>query len=468
MGMNITIKETNEQQQEMNQRLADVENQEENVLRNIQEAWMYNANEPYYPTGRLGSQPAQSGFLAGGSSNTQSSFLNAPQSTFGSTSSFLKPATSFGSSPFGAMPASAFSLGSRDPNASNQSAFGATPSTSTSTSAFGQARSTGFGAASSTPSSFGSASLGGTAPTFGAASNPTNPQHTFGQPSTLGAGGLPPPPGSGFGAKPTFGQTSTLGALGSSTSTFGQTSTPTFGQASAFSSPFAGGLGKALGGTTSTGAFGSKSTFGTFGQAANQPSAFAQAAGTSQQNAFLQAAGQGQHNAFTQSANQFSAPAANVSTPATDAFGAESTRSVRFTELNEMDDDMTDAISPGVATDATQSPITVSQEGANQPQAPTSVSAPSSQPAAQTTHLSNAFGGLTTSSQSQSQEQPSSTAPLTQTPPILKPSSSTTTTTTPAKTAAYKKPIIDEMTAWRAGEFTIGQIPETEPPFEVR
>ena len=88
--------------------------------------------------------------------------------------------------------------------------------------------------------------------------------------------------------------------------------------------------------------------------------------------------------------------------------------------------------------------------------------APPSKPAS-TTNLATAFGGLST--------KPTTTP----TPTIAQPGPSTGPA--PPTTLAQgplSKPIIntrsaqDEMAAWMAPEFTIGMIPETEPPLEVR
>jgi hypothetical protein len=417
-----------QQQQECDRRIAEIKQQEENILRNLTQAWQYNVNDRYYPTGKL----------EGNDSGRQTG-----QSGFAQSASTLS--TSFGSSPFGAMPASSFSLGSRDTtNPQHTNAF--QPPTNN---AFGQPR-PAFG----TPSTLGTqTSTFGAKPTFGTPV-PTQPtfsqpsmlvpsQSTFGQPSTLGVSGLPPPPAIGLVSTPTFGQPSALGALGSST--------PTFGQASSFSSPFAGGLGR-LGGST----FGAKSNFGTFG--ANQPSAFAQA-------------GMGNQNAFMQSSNQsgFNAPSA-LAGGKPDSFGEN-----RFTVLSETtdsvagdkDDDMADEMSP--VLEKTNNPLqSVSplqptaplQHAPPQPELPQPVGAVA--PGQPLPTLADAFGGLSTKSGIVSETtSEKSTTPVKTAEP--KPVSAV-----PVNNSKSQSNGIDEMAAWMANEFTIGGIPEREPPLEVR
>jgi nucleoporin NUP159 len=412
-----------------------------------------------------------------------SAFGSTGQSSFSGTSSVGTAPSSFGSSPFGAMPASAFTLGSRSSATSNpQSTFGATPSafgTTTSTNTFGQPR-PAFGATTSTPSTFGS----GTSSAFGVkpsafgntSSLPPAPlssglssQPTFGQTSTLGIGSLPPPPGTGFGSKPTFGQPSALGVLGGN-------APPAFGQASSFSSPFASGLGQSLGGGTT---FGAKSTFGSFGQN-NQPNAFAQAAGTGQQNAFMQ--GTNQLSAF-----------ANLATSAANdrnRFTLLSESNESTTAAGDKDDDMADELSPvqeKVSTVGLQASSVPSTSAPTPPPAVTVTPVatvavpPPAAPAApvlttqlgstSTLGLSNAFGSLSTQSGKQPQSQTPSIIPPKPAEATVKPVQSTNIPAKPTPSrslSAGEKPVIDEMAAWRANEFVIGGIPETEPPLEVR
>ena len=222
-------------------------------------------------------------------------------------------------------------------------------------------------------------------------------------------------------------------------------STPAFGQASSFSSPFAGGLGRALSGTTGGGAtFGAKSSFGAFAQT-NQPNAFAQAAGLGGQNAFMQGAGQG--GGFTATGQQ--------QQQAGSAFGDNGGN--RFQVLSEIaasvatgdkDDDMADEPStpavqavPAPPPDPTAGPSTLSSQATSAAQPPL------------------AFGG-----------QPTPTEPPKSTPPIQQPPQpSQQALSAPTRSVrSVIKSAIDEMAAWMADRFTIGQIPETEPPLEVR
>ena len=98
------------------------------------QAWQFNVNEPYKPSGKLEGGWTGGTFEGGthnalGGGETQSAFGNTDQSAFGGgTSAFVKLASSFGSSQFGGMPASAFTLKSRDSGTSNPpSVFGFTP-----------------------------------------------------------------------------------------------------------------------------------------------------------------------------------------------------------------------------------------------------------------------------------------------------------------------------------------------------
>ena len=462
------------QQQESNRRIAEIKGQEENVLRNLRQAWLYNVNEPYYPSGKLESGD-QSGFgiAFGGSSNTQSAFGNTNQTTFGGTSSSFGNSSSFGSSPFGSMPASAFSLGSREGASSSnpQSTFGTTASAfgNTSKSTFGQPASA-FGSSAPTTSTFGSSPFTAKLPPAPMSSGLSSSQPTFGQSSILGASGtLPSAPGAGFGAsKPTFGQTSALGALGS---------TPAFGQASSFSSPFAAGLGKSLGGMgTGSGVFGSKTTFGSFGQG-SQPNAFVQAA--QQQSPFMQAANQ-------PSAFGSSAMSAN-------SFGNAN----RFEMLNETnaggdkDDDMTDQVSPTDERAATMDVQPISTGGSNDqtaapppvdpltaptpvvaPIPPAAAAAPPVSSTAITEDLSNALGTLSTkpiNPQSEASVRTEKPMPVPLQPTSTASANNNAPRTTKSQVAEnVTEKAIDAITAWLATEFVIGQIPETEPPVEVR
>lgn len=239
------------------------------------------------------------------------------------------------------------------------------------------------------------------------------------------------------------------------------TSAPAFGQASSFSSPFAGGLGKALGGT-GTGTFGSKSSFGSFGQ--NTTSAFAQAAGMGQQSGFMGGTGSqnvpatgGTSIGSVASGNRFTVlgegnatkeeEMADEATPAEEkpsVFGATSTSST--------------TIQPPIPP---REPITPPVPPSREPIAqPTT----SSQPVASTSDLSSAFGGLSTAA-----ERPAQPAPVkseSSSPSVRQPSASTAAPVRPV--AVRANPPIDVMAAWMAPEFTIGRIPETEPPVNVR
>jgi hypothetical protein len=251
---------------------------------------------------------------------------------------------------------------------------------------------------------------------------------------------------------PTFGQPSILGAM---------SSTPAFGQASSFSSPFAGGLGHALSSTTGGGAtFGAKSSFGAFAQT-NQPNAFAQAAGLGRQNAFMQGAGQG--GGFTATGQQQQGGSAfrdNVGN--------------RFQVLSEVaagaatedkDDDMADEPSPTVE----RAPGFGNMQGsmgtpAVQPlpaPPPESTATPSTLSSQPTTAVQPpvAFGGQPTPAE------PPKPNPPTQQPP--QPFQQTQFAPTRSVRSVIKS-AIDEIAAWMADRFTIGQIPKTEPPLEVR
>jgi len=240
------------------------------------------------------------------------------------------------------------------------------------------------------------------------------------------------------------------------------TSAPAFGQASSFTSPFAGGLGKALGGT-GTGTFGSKSSFGSFGR--NTTSAFAQAAGMRQQSGFM--GGTGSQNV----------PATAVSSTGGVASGN------RFTVLGEGDatkeEEMADEATPaeekptvfGAASTSstTNQPPVPPREPITPPPVPPSrepITQPttSSQPAAPTLDLSSTFGGLSTTAEKPVQPAPVKSESSRQS--VRQPSASIAAPVRPV--AIRANPPIDVMAAWMAPEFTIGRIPETEPPVNVR
>ena len=308
----------------------------------------------------------------------------------------------------------------------------------------------------------------GSTPTFGQTSSLGASQPVFGQTSTLGAGGLPPPPGAGFGvSQPKFGQAGGLGVLG------GGTSAPTFGQASSFSSPFAGGLGKALG--ASMGTFGAKSTFGSFGQ--DTTNAFAQAAGTGQPNAFMQAA---QNNS---GANAFGTTNENRFAALTDATPAGKEEEMAD-EATPREEKPTPFGVPSTTTTATPStpgppvpprgpPVPPVQPPPVPPREPivqpASTPPSTTQPPTSTSDLSDAFGGLSTTtpkpatSTAAAAAKPTPPAPA---PPVPQPS--TSSVAAPRLTSLQVATTVDAMAAWMAAEFTIGQIPEIEPPVNVR
>jgi nucleoporin NUP42 len=445
-------------------------------------------NDPYYPTGKMesgntsafgggtntfGGGTGTLGGTAGGAFGQPS--VSSTLTEAGGTSSFGKT-PSFGSSPFGSMPASAFSLGSRfQASADSPSAFGNTTTTPssfgqpTSTSAFGQPKSV-FGT-TTTPSAFGttttqsafgakpSAFGGGTSlPAAPLSSSLSSSTPSFGQPSVLGAGSLPPPPTIGMASGPTFGQTSGLGVLGASSSA-------AFGQASSFSSPFAGGLGKALGGGMTGSTFGSKSSsFGGFAQG-NQPNAFAAAAAaTSQPNAFMQAASPSSQPSVFQAPSGFG-----------DANRFASLGEIRG---NDRDDDMEDDDVQTVVMEQSAPPTQAST-----PTTGTTTLFTQSLPTVpETQSASDAFGGSGVRATGEglgpapAVSAPGSTPVATSVQPAptgvnpQKPISvASLVLPVPATTSsAQKKPVIDEMAVWRADKFEIGMIPETEPPLDVR
>ena len=506
-GYVTCINGINLEQQECDSRAQQIKGEEQNMLQNIQQAWQYNVNDPYYPSGKVesgsafgsGASTFGGGTSAFGGGTTGGTFGVTTQSAFGTTSgtsSFTKP-SSFGASPFGSMPASAFALGSRDQTStntatttltafgtSNPSAFGNTTTTSAfgqppSTSAFGQTTSV-FGApattsafgTSATPSTFGTSNapsaFGAKSSSFGGGTSlPTAPLSsstttTFGQPSVLGVSSLPPPPTMGMSSLPAFGQTGGLGVLGA---------TPAFGQTSSFSSPFAGGLGKSLGGGSPGATFGSKSSFGGFAQN-NQPNAFAAAATGVQPSAFAAAATDSQPNAFLQASTSSQSSAFQA------AGGGEFRSTNRFAELSEIRDnvdkdyDMADDDIATVVMEPSAPPT-----GSSTPVMPAANPFMSTQAlptVAETTSpqsLSSAFGGLSTSradgigsGSTPSAPEPAPVASLAKHTPV-------TTSALPLQgltASAGKKPAFDEMAAWRADKFEIGMIPEMEPPLEVR
>jgi len=514
---------TNWEQQECDSRAQQIKAEEQNILQNLQQAWQYNVNDPYYPTGKVesgstfgsGASAFGGGTSAFGGATTRGSFGQTTQSAFGTTagtSSFAKP-SSFAGSPFGSMPASAFSLGSRDQASTDSStppppafgtsapsAFGNTTTASSfgrpsSTSAFGQPTSalgaptttSAFG--TTTPSAFGTnnapSAFGATPSGFGGGTNlPAAPLSssttaTFGQPSVLGAGGLPPAPTMGMSSRPTFGQPSGLGVLAA-----GGSATPAFGQTSSFSSPFAGGLGKSLAGGSPGATFGSKSSFGAFAQG-HPPNAFAAAATGGQTNAFGAVATGGQPNAFLQSST--SAQSNAFQAPGDRGFGSTN----RFAELGEIRDnvdkdyDMADddvatvVMEPSAPPSGTSSPVISMANPLMSAQAPRAVPETSAQ------SLSNAFGGLSTTAADRIGSGPTSSAPQPATTPTVtdgNPPAPTPIASQPKATpvtslglplqgstaSAGKNPAFDEMAAWRADKFEIGMIPETEPPLAVR
>lgn len=492
-GFVLLLKLVDVKQRESELRIAEIKQQEENVVSNLNAAWRYNENEPYYPAGKLESanSTGSRGIFGGGqvssfggTTGNQSTFGSPGQSTtFSGTSAFSKPAaSSFGSSAFGTLPASAFSLESRGSNASNPTstsavtplAFGGTNTNN----AFGQSR-TAFGLTVSAPSTFGS----GTTATFGAKPSifgttstlPSAPlssglssQPVFGQTSSLGGSGLPPPPGIGFASKPTFGQTSALGALGGN-------SAPTFGQTNSLSSPFSGGLGRSLAGDSTTATFGAKSTFGSFGQG-NQPNAFAQAGGMNQPNAFMQAANQ--PRTFTST----TAPAKANAFTDTNRFTVLGDNNAATDKDENMADDQPSPVQEKPPISETQPTSTINPPV---PAPPPTLAAPISQQAtsliqptpASTTSLSNAFGSLSskTGRENQSQETVGTGPPKAASSGIPAQSAQSLTLPpsnlskpTPQLPAADGKPVIDEMAAWMASEFVVGGVPENEPPLEVR
>jgi hypothetical protein len=149
----------------------------------------------------------------------------------------------------------------------------------------------------------------------------------------------------------------------------------------------------------------------------------------------------------------------------------------------EKDENMADELSPGQEKPSAIESKAVSVENAPPvpPPAPVpSPSIPAPPPANQstptnTTSLSEAFGSLSTKTTSDVAPQPRTNDILTEKPIPIRPKpvapiSATDTPTMPitSQKEAAKKPIIDEMAAWKANEFVIGGIPETEPPVEVR
>ena len=138
------------------------------------------------------------------------------------------------------------------------------------------------------------------------------------------------------------------------------------------------------------------------------------------------------------------------------------------------DDDMADEPSPvvekvpGFGTLQGSNTIPPAQQVPVAPAAPTPPPEPASAAAAPPSQLTPAlpaFGSL----QQKSILQPESTkpAPPTQLQP-LQSAPPPPTQTTPIRTTTSKKElVIDEMAAWMADRFKIGQIPETEPPLQV-
>ena len=209
------------------------------------------------------------------------------------------------------------------------------------------------------------------------------------------------------------------------------------------------------------GTFGAKSSFGAFAQM-NQPNAFAQAAGLGGgQSAFMQSGGgqgftQQSAGAFGDSGNRFQVLSEVAADASTDG---------------DKDDDMTDEPSPLVEKTPTFGNRQTSADAPTAqpvppPEPASTAPAPPFQPtlAAQ----SSVTVGLATAP-----TEPPKPAPPVQQPPrptqLAQPTSTQTAQPTPTRpVASEKKSVIDEMTAWMADRFTIGQIPETEPPLEVR
>lgn len=241
-------------------------------------------------------------------------------------------------------------------------------------------------------------------------------------------------------------------------------STPAFGQASSFSSPFAGGLGRALsGGTTGAGApFGAKSSFGAFAQT-NQPNAFAQAAGLGGQNTFMQGA---QGSGFTATGQQRQQQGGAAFADGGNRFQVLSEVAVGAA-TGDKDDDMADESSSAVdrapGFGSLQGSVTTPaiQPVPHPPPEPAvSSTAPLSQPAtAPQSRLAVGTQKITSTL-----AEPPKPAPAQQpAQPIEQTQSTPTHSVRPVIKSA-----IDEMAAWMADRFTIGQIPETEPPLQVR
>jgi len=284
----------------------------------------------------------------------------------------------------------------------------------------------------------------------------------------------------GMSSRPTFGQTSGLGVLAA-----GGSATPAFGQTSSFSSPFAGGLGKSLGGGSPGATFGSKSSFGAFAQG-HPTNAFAAAGTGGQSNAFGTVATGSQPNAFLKSST--SAQSNAFQAPGDRGFGSTN----RFAELGEIRDnvdkdyDMADDDVATVVMEPSAPPTAISSPVISTANPFMSAQAPPKVPETTSPHsLSNAFGGLSTTGAERIESGPTSSAPQPATMPTVTdvnppglPPAATQPKATPVTSLALplqrstasagKKPAFDEMAAWRADKFEIGMIPETEPPLQVR
>jgi hypothetical protein len=147
----------------------------------------------------------------------------------------------------------------------------------------------------------------------------------------------------------------------------------------------------------------------------------------------------------------------------------------RFSALGEIrgtdrDDDMADDDVATVVMGASEPPSGISTPVLTHATPFAAVpTLPAVQERTETQSLSNAFGGLSTASTA-AQPAPAvnpALATVANAQNIVR--ADTQPLSGPASTArAGKKPVFEEMAAWRADRFIIGMIPETEPPLEVR